>query len=190
MMRPGGMQLTLPDRGLTDGVVTLRHVSPAHTEAVFRACQDPEIPRWTSVPAPYEHRHAVEFVHASVTSWREGTGAHFVIADSADDRLVGAIGLVGIDPERSAAEVGYWVAAEARGRGTATRAVELLAAWALDDLGLVRLSLRVYAGNLRSERVAQKAGFRREGAFRSYEERGGERVDLVLYSLLASDLEP
>jgi ribosomal-protein-alanine N-acetyltransferase len=82
-----------------------------------------------------------------------------------------------------------WIVPAERGRGVATDAVRLLAAWALRDLGYPRLELYHFVGNDASGRVATKAGFRREGVLRLYAEMRGEPRDCVIYSLLASDIE-
>ena len=59
--------------------------------------------------------------------------------------------------------IGYWVTPPARGRGICTRALRLLARWALDELELQRLELITDPDNLASQRVAEKVGFQREG---------------------------
>jgi RimJ/RimL family protein N-acetyltransferase len=79
---------------------------------------------------------------------------------------------------------------DARGRGVATRAVLLIARWAIRDCGLRRLQLRADIANAASQRVAEKAGFKREGVLRSvrYSERQGRRVDFAVFSLLPDEL--
>jgi RimJ/RimL family protein N-acetyltransferase len=64
-----------------------------------------------------------------------------------------------LDREPGYGEIGYWVAAEARGRGVATRAVRMLADWAREELGLTKLEVLPHKDNLPSRRVAEKAGF-------------------------------
>ena len=88
------------------------------------------------------------------------------------------------------AEVGYWVARAGRGRGHATRALRLLSHWLLDDLGVARVQLQADVRNEASLRVAEKAGFTREGVLRSsrYNARRGERVDFAMFSLLPGEL--
>jgi len=88
-------------------------------------------------------------------------GLSLAIVDAADTaRLLGSIALHPIDWRLGAADVGYWLAAPARGRGQATRAVRLVAGWAFDTLGLERLELRAQRGNHASQAVAARAGFR------------------------------
>jgi ribosomal-protein-alanine N-acetyltransferase len=77
---------------------------------------------------------------------------------------------------------------EARGKGLATRAVRLISSWALHDLGLTRVGLLTEPSNLVSQRVAERAGFQREGILRAYAEIDGRRIDYVSFSLLASDI--
>lgn len=72
------------------------------------------------------------------------------------------------------AEVGYWVRREARGRGYATRATRLVSESGIHELALSRIQLHAFPENVASQRVAEKAGFTREGILRSYREvRGG-----------------
>jgi len=99
------------------------------------------------------------------------------------------VGLLGFDWDERRCEIGYWLAPWARGRGAATRAVALLAPWALRELGLARVALHTTPDNEPSQRVAERAGFTREGVLRSYEERDGRRLDVLLFSLLPADLE-
>jgi len=60
--------------------------------------------------------------------------------------------------------IGHWVAAEARGRGVALRAVRLITGWGLAALGFERMQIRTQIGNHASQSVAQRAGFERGAA--------------------------
>jgi RimJ/RimL family protein N-acetyltransferase len=88
------------------------------------------------------------------------------------------------------AEIGYWVAADARGRGLCTRGVRLVSQWVIGECGVERLQLRADEQNIPSRKVAENAGFTEEGTLRSsrYNHRLGRRVDFVMYSLLPDEL--
>lgn len=179
------MTLGVPE--LTDSTICLRPPERSDVEAIYAACQDTAIVRFTRLPFPYTRAHAQAFVRNAAHELRAGTGAHLVVTDATADVLLGMAGLT-IDRARRSAEVGYWVAPEHRRRQVATRAVRLLCAWGLRDLGLARIQLMADVRNVASQRVAERCGFRREGVLRSYEERLGERIDYVLFSLLAHEL--
>jgi RimJ/RimL family protein N-acetyltransferase len=143
---------------LDDGVIALRPPAPGDIHAILEACQDPEIPRWTRVPKPYTREHAVEFLERSTRTWKQGTDAPFVIVDATTGELLGAIGVHRLGGEDDGPEVGYWIKREARGRGVATRALQLVTDWAGRELG-VRLLLQADVRNAASRRVAEKARF-------------------------------
>ena len=82
------------------------------------------------------------------------------------------------------AEVGYWLRREARGHGAATTAVRLVAGWAFGELGIGRLNLQTAPENLASQRVAERAGFTREGLLRAWLPTATGRRDSVMFSLL------
>lgn len=176
-----------PDPPLTDGVVTLRAFQEEDLPEVVAACRDPEIPRWTRVPEDYTNADARAFLETSRRGWADGTDTAFVIADARTHDLLGATGVHGIDG--GTGEIGYWVRRETRGLGVASSAVRLVSRWALTDMGLARLELLAEPANLPSQRVAEKAGFVREGLVRSYREIKGRRRDFVMFSLLPGDLD-
>jgi RimJ/RimL family protein N-acetyltransferase len=112
----------------------------------------------------------------------------FAIVDAQTGELLGSIDM-GVNAMRTG-HIGYWMAAEARGKGTCTAALRALCRWALDDLALERLELLTDPENVGSQRVAEKVGFRREGVLRSHLlHRDGRRRDSVMFSLLPGELQ-
>ncbi|HSE80109.1 MAG TPA: GNAT family protein [Gaiellaceae bacterium] len=165
---------------LEDGEILLRPFAVDDAPALAVAIDDdPELDHWTRIPFPYTEEHALEFI--STTEEKA-----FAIVDRANAALLGGIGARIHD--EGVVELGYWVRASARGRGVATRAVRLLAGWAFDELAAGRLQLTTDPANHASQRVAEKAGFQREGILRGYTAFKGRRRDAVMYSLLPEDL--
>jgi RimJ/RimL family protein N-acetyltransferase len=179
-----------PEPHLSDGVVTLRPWGEdGDVEAIVAACNDPAIATFLDrIPSPYTPDDARVYVDLTRQGWKEGTMANFAIVEAG--RPVGSIGVRFLDGfDEGSAEVGYWMADEARGRGLCTRALRLVAPWVLRHVE--RLQLRADVDNAPSNRVAQKAGFTREGVLRQsrYNSRLGRRVDLAMYSLLPTELD-
>jgi ribosomal-protein-alanine N-acetyltransferase len=90
---------------------------------------------------------------------RAGSAYNLVIAAVSDGAPLGSVGLEVHDDEPVHGELGYWIAAPARRRGVATRAVRLLAGWALEHLSLPFVEIHVLPANEASHAVARKAGF-------------------------------
>jgi RimJ/RimL family protein N-acetyltransferase len=148
---------------LRDGDLVLRPKRAEDAAAITAACQDPEIPRWTLVPSPYTEADAHEFIASSAADAAAGRAANLIAVDAGDGRLLGSFSVMELDRAPGYGEIGYWVAAGARGRGVATRAVCLLAGWAREELGLTRIEILPHRDNAPSRRVAEKAGFRDSG---------------------------
>jgi RimJ/RimL family protein N-acetyltransferase len=150
---------------LSDGEVGVRGLTAGDIPALIEACRDPEISRWTRVPFPYLREDAERFLAISATEATTGEGIALAVTDAPRDRLIGTIGLMGVDDGRG--EIGYWIAAPERGRGVATRAVRLLSDWARTELGLTELAILAHRDNRPSQRVAERAGFTDTGETRS-----------------------
>jgi RimJ/RimL family protein N-acetyltransferase len=175
---------------INTGNLHLRPWRPEDTQSVYEACQDPEIPRWTRVPSPYSLQDAQEWTGRIAPGlWASGQGAPFGIFDQATEDLLGSVGIHHVDRVDATASIGYWVAADARGRGIATQATLAVARWAFDHLAIARLDWIAAVGNDASRRVAERAGFTFEGVLRSrHPNSDGTRSDAWLGSLLPGDL--
>jgi RimJ/RimL family protein N-acetyltransferase len=172
-----------PQDALQDGVIALRSWREEDAGEIV-ACVDGdlEITRWLhQVPQPYTVEHAVGYIRA------EGE-EKYAVTEASSGRVLGSIGLHWSDA-RDVVEVGYWLRADARGRGFTTRAVALVTRHALAS-GAARVQLRADVDNVPSRRVAEKVGFTLEGVLRSahWNPRLGRRQDWAMYSLLPHEL--
>jgi RimJ/RimL family protein N-acetyltransferase len=181
------MRIVLPGDPLIDGPTLLRPWRDSDVAAVAAACRDPEIARWTAVPEDYSEADARAFLLYRYDAMLAGVTAPFAIV-SADDELLGSIALLRMEWAHRRGEAGYWLAREARRQGHATRALRLIYRWGFDSLGLERIDLFAATGNQASQRVAERAGFTREGVLRGYMRSSYGQRDVVGYGLLAEEV--
>ena len=117
-----------------------------------------------------DERDAARWLASQDRGWRDGDRLSFAVleADDAGGRvLAGNVGLknreeTGRIGERETAEIGYWTAVAARGRGIAPAAVRAVTDWVFDAFAgsSLRLTMLVHdVDNPASCRVAQKAGY-------------------------------
>jgi [ribosomal protein S5]-alanine N-acetyltransferase len=164
---------------LSDGDVTVRSWRASDLDELVAAVNDPEIGRWMpAIPHPYSRGDGRSYLARACT--REGA---FAVVDAHSGRLLGGITVNAQNWGR--AEIGYWVRADARDRGVASRALLLVAGWGLGRYR--RMQVHADVENVASQRVAEKAGFTREGVLRAWIEQNGCQRDHVLYSLLQDD---
>jgi RimJ/RimL family protein N-acetyltransferase len=165
--------------------VELSAPTPADTGAIFSACQDPEVQRWTTVPSPYTRTHAEEFVALTGQWWADD--AEYAWAIRAETGFSGMISLR--RTQAGEAEIGYWLGASARGRGLLAEAGAAVLDWGFDPEGgaLERIMWRAMAGNVASARTARALGFRYEGLLRRGLRMESGGVDGWIAGLLSTD---
>jgi RimJ/RimL family protein N-acetyltransferase len=140
---------------LHDDEIVLRAWSMADAEWYARCSQDPEIQRFTTDPADLTAADVAAAITALAPDPRH---VGFLVADvSTGTRL----GNLAVDHADRAGEVSYWVAAEARGRGVATRALRLLAGWAFGAFDIDVLRLCTHVDKTASRAAAEWVGFTR-----------------------------
>jgi len=115
----------------------------------------------------------------------DGSGLSSAVIEGG--RIVGGIGLDAVDRVNGSASIGYWLAADAQGRGTMTLAVAAVLDLAFGTRDLHRVAIRVAKGNVRSFAVVHRLGFVEEGVLREALRIGDRYVDLVAHSLLADE---
>ena len=118
-----------------------------------------------------------------------GTGATLTILEPGSDECLGQIYIHHLDWDRKRAELGIWVAPQARGRGLARGALRLVSAWLLRNCGIERVALVTATHNQPMRHAGQGAGFREEGVLRAHLRERSTRVDAVVMALVRADLE-
>jgi RimJ/RimL family protein N-acetyltransferase len=157
--------------------VTLRPADAGDLPSIEVGIRDPEVVRWLGRnDAP-----GAEVLALNEQRWREGSPT-LVICES-DGAFRGLVWVNAGMKDPSVGYVGYFLLPGARRRGVATRAVRLIARWAIHDLGLARLCLLIEPANERSQRVARRAGFRETGLLRGHAEIDGRVVDHLVFEL-------
>jgi RimJ/RimL family protein N-acetyltransferase len=179
--------LAPPDPPLADDLVVLRAWRNSDAAEITRMFQDEEALRWTRAPSPYREGDAFQWLASLPTQMRRGDALALAVTDAGDGSLLASIDLRIRGEGR--AEFGYVVGAWARRRGVGTRALQLYSRFAFDTLGLARLELLVQPGNEASLALGRRVGFIEEGLLRSHSLVRGGRKDMVMMSLLPSDLD-
>jgi RimJ/RimL family protein N-acetyltransferase len=181
--RLSGAALTPPDPPLADDLIRLEPLTGKHVAAFVEIVQDEDIQRYTYVPSEPDKAFVRGWIGRYEDAWKTGGRAGFA-AVGHDGEVLGFAAIVHLDLGAREGEIGYAIALQARGRGVASRAVSLLTRWGFDELDLLRLELRIDVDNAGSERVAERAGYQREGVLRSKHFKEGLRSDVGIWSRL------
>ena len=166
--------------------VRLELLNETHVAAVDAMLSDHDVLRFTRVPVPTPEGFAREWLMLYEAGRREGTREGFAAFDG-EGRFVGVALAFDIDRAEGELELGYIVAPDARGRGFGTAILRALTDWAFADGGAARIRLIIDVENPASLRVAERAGYVREGVLRSMYVKRGVREDLEIWSRLPSD---
>ena len=175
---------------ITDGLAAHPAV-PAHTEALtdlIRRNADhlrqylPAVAALDSVEEVRAHLALVadRAARSEVLDWHLFAGG----------LLCGSIRLNRIEPKNRKTSIAYFIDANYHGRGIVTCAVRAILGYCFGELGMNRVELTCATDNVRSIRVAERAGFVREGRLRQAEWLGESFVDHYVYAILLSDYLP
>lgn len=182
--RPGVFPEAPP---LGDERVVLRRWSYDDLPCIEEAGRDLVIPRGTSVPTPFSDEAGRAFVERQWSRQTSGSGLSLAMVETATNTAAGMIGLVH-RAEPGVVGVGYWTVMSRRRHGLTRRSISLFSRWALGVPGIDRIEALIEPDNVGSIRVAEGAGFRREGLLRKYLRTDTSRVDVFLYSLIPEDI--
>jgi RimJ/RimL family protein N-acetyltransferase len=157
-----------------------------HLDGVRAMLDDPDVLRFTRIPDPPPDDFPQWWLARYEAGRRDGTRVAFAAVDG-EGAFLGLALAPEIDREDGQVELGYVVAPAARGRGVATRMLDLHTRWAFEETGALRLVLIIDVANPASERVAERCGYVREGVMRSIALKNGVRIDAGLWSRLPTD---
>ena len=168
----------------------LRGWRESNAEELTLLVQDRQIPRFTRIPWPYKLKDAKKFIRECREKGKKRTEFGFAIISSESKKIVGSIGIIGIDRHSRKAEIGYMLGKEHRGKGFMTEAVQLALGFAFGKLKLNRVRISCSTRNKASRKVIEKAGAKFEGIEReACISALGEKHDLRVYSILKSEFK-
>jgi RimJ/RimL family protein N-acetyltransferase len=179
----------LPGGELTDGVVTLRPLTVADDAFSTELHTQPDVVATSVPPIAPSADEIRRRCRRAPARWLLGERTDLIIVDAATGAAAGEIGLFYQEPGTAQAMIGYSMLPAWRGRGYPSRAAALLALWAFAETGIARLIAGALPTNTASQRVLEKAGFRREAYLKSrLPGPDGRRSDDVQFVLLAEDV--
>jgi ribosomal-protein-serine acetyltransferase len=145
----------------------------------------PHLARWL----PWAPTQTLDATRAFIVLTRKqlATNDGFQCAITDSGRIVGVAGFHRVDWANRGTSLGYWLAADAQGRGTMTLAVRELIDWAFNAWALNRVEIRAALDNEPSRAVLRRLGLREEGVLRQVERIGGRYLDHVVYAVLSSE---
>lgn len=129
---------------------------------------------------------ATKWLTEHAEMWERGEGRHLAVVDG--DDFLGGVNFHSIRPDHRRAEVGFWMAPWARGRGIGSAAVRTACAWAFEQWDLHRIEMTTLPDNEGSQALARKIGFTQEGLLRHRNFERGKHVDIAMLGVLRGEL--
>lgn len=182
-----------------DDAVSLRLHEPRFAEEVYSVAiaNRGHINRWMPFLCDsYDRKASHEHARKSLQNFADRAAITLTVLEHG--KVVGSTGWTDWNQQSlfddrlayASADIGYWLSAEATGRGVMTRAVRAMTTLAFEEYGLKRLTIRAEPENEASWRVAERAGYQYEGLLRGVATFDGRRVDHKLYAMLAEEWTP
>ena len=161
--------------------ITLRPVTHADTEAIVRWRNDPDVRDRFVFREPVTKQMHEAWLEERVA---KGHVVQWMICEPGDgnrpERPVGSVYLRDIDPGNKRAEYGIFIGEkDAKNKGYAKEAAQLVLRFAFEELSLMIVGLRVYADNERAKKGYLAAGFRAVRTLPGVESTDGERADMI-----------
>lgn len=167
---------------LTGDLVVLRPLDEDDFDPMMAAMADPEVTRFTGSRGEVEEEQYREWLR---TRKDQTDRLDLAIVDRATGACVGEAVLNDWSPQDESCGFRILIGPQGRGRGLGTEATALIVGYGIEELGLHRIELTVFAFNPRARRAYEKAGFVLEGRLRDALLWDGERVDNLYMSVLA-----
>ena len=174
---------------LQHGLITLRKPEERDIVPIFEGVQDPIIPKFTRIPANYQMATAEHYVRERCPNGFT-MRTELQLALDYDGMFAGALSFHTLDLDEAKAEIGYWLTADARGKGVASAATKLLTQYGFETIGFYRIEALVVESNKPSLKVLANAGYQQEGILRDASlQDDGTRENMVLFAAIRTDWE-
>ncbi|WP_141431791.1 GNAT family N-acetyltransferase [Bacillus sp. 03113] len=138
---------------------------------------------WLDVTTKIED--TIDFIKLSLKGYADNQSLTSVILYNGE--IVGTAGYHNINWSHKYTSIGYWLDERYQGKGIMTKVVKTLTDYAINDLELNRVEIRVALENKKSRGIPERLGFVNEGRIRQAEWLYDYYVDHVVYGMLADE---
>ena len=165
----------------------LRRLVMRDAPDIFEYSRDPLVAEHVLWEAHRTVMDSRSYIRYMMRKYRLGDPASWGIVHKASGKVIGTIGFMWIQPENSAAEVGYSLSRAYWNNGYMTEALEKVLQHGFVSMGLNRIEAQHETTNPASGAVMRKCGMMKEGMLRQRLLNKGRYVDVDLYAILRRD---
>lgn len=166
--------------------ILLKEIGLEEVEAIFNTIDHDRnyLEEWL----PFvERTQNIAYTRSFVKSYLDSDRIDVTFAIYYQNSFAGITGFKDTDFDNQKAEIGYWLSESFQHKGIMTLSVNALINHAFDDMHLNRIQIKAATGNLKSQKVAKRLGFKQEGIERESELHTRGFVDLIVFGLLKAD---
>lgn len=170
------------------GDFILREQTLEDAEAFLEYYSDPQVSKYIVSFIPKTVEEARSEIRYWINVFSYNDGLYFAIARKSDNKMIGSVGVSGVNRSHNRTEASYDLAKEYWGQGIMTKALKAVLKYAFTELKFNRIEAYAMPDNIGSQKVLEKCGFAFEGVLRQHRFHNGKYVDIGIYSVLYSDL--
>lgn len=169
-----------------DQNIRLKEIGLEDVDAIFKTIDEER--EYLSEWLPFvEETNDISYTQTYVQSVVDSDSSELVCVIFYENELVGLVGMKDTDFGNKKTEIGYWLSEAFQHKGIITKSCNALIQYAFNELDMNRIQIKAATGNYKSQLVAERLGFQREGIEREGELHARGFVDLVVFSLLKND---
>lgn len=168
--------------------IVLRDLMLKDKELYFEMMRDEEVVQYLSDEDVPE---SIEETEKEIKFWGglfyRKQSIFWAIADSKSDEFMGTIGYNSWNVYNGRAEISYDLMRKYWRKGIMSKALHNSIIFGFKKMQLQRIEARTMPGNIPSQKILEKLGFKKEGVLRNYRIIRGKPEDVVMYSLIRED---
>jgi len=162
----------------------LRRITDDDVDQVFALRSNAEIMKYIPRPLAKTRQDALDHIYLVNKGIKDNESINWAIALKENNKLVGMICLIRMQPENYRTEIGYIMHPDVRGKGIMHEAVGLIIDYAFNQLNFHSLEAVIDPENYASEKVLLRHNFVKEGHFKENAFYNGKFLDAAIYSLI------
>lgn len=171
---------------VVDANIRLKEIGLEDTEVIFNTIINER--DYLGAWLPFvELTREISFTRCFIEGYLNSDRKDLTCAIFYQNQFVGLIGLKDTDFDNKKTEIGYWLSESYQHKGIVTNSCKSLINFIFDKMNINRVQIKVAKGNMKSQRIPKRLGFKREGIERDGELHSRGFVDLVIFSLLKAD---